>query len=71
MNQTKVEENNTQEDGEVRVEESAQHRACFHIESSNSDSVDESSGSLSAAGEYDSSDIESSDLSGGHADIAD
>jgi len=70
LNQTKAEENNTQEDGEVRVEESAQHRACFHIESSNSDSGDESSGSLSSP-EYDSNDIESSDLSGDHADIAD
>lgn len=32
MNQAKVEEDNKQEDGEVRLEECAQHRAYFHIE---------------------------------------
>jgi len=76
LNQAKVEEDNKQEDGEVRLEECAQHRAYFHIESSNSDSFEESSGSLSSSGEYDSIEIETSDLSGNnkdkfHSDIAD
>jgi len=50
--------------------------AYFHIQSSNSDSFEESSGSLSSSGEYDSIEIETSDLSGNnkdkfHSDIAD